>query len=162
MILANVDGVFNAISVTGDVVGESVYIGRGAGQDATASAVISDIADAAKAIAHDLAADEPAPRPDLELAGPEDVQRSFYIRLAVKDRPGVLAEVATILSEQKISIESVLQNPNDTKGAANLILTTHVCSEAAMAAALKALGKHKSLLRKPFILRIADFAQRLG
>ena len=162
MILANVDGVFNAISVTGDVVGESVYIGRGAGQDATASAVISDIVDAAKAIAHDLATDEPAPRPDLELAGPEDVQRSFYIRLAVKDRPGVLAEVATILSEQKISIESVLQNPNTSKGAANLILTTHVCSEAAMAAALKTLGKHKSLLRKPFILRIADFAQRLG
>ena len=105
---------------------------------------------------------EPVTNPELELARPEDVYRSFYIRLAVKDRPGVLAEVANVLAEQNISIETVLQNLNGGGGSANLVLTTHLCSEAAMAAAVKTLKKHRSLLRKPFLLRIADFAQRLG
>jgi homoserine dehydrogenase len=162
MVLANVDGVFNAVSVTGDVVGESVYIGRGAGQDATASAVISDLVDAARAIGHGIMPEEPVNRRDLELARPEDVYRSFYVRLSVKDRPGVLAEVASILAAEGISIESLLQRPNGDKGSANLILTTHVCSEAAMAGAVATLRRHRSLLKKPFLLRIADFAQRLG
>jgi homoserine dehydrogenase len=162
MVLANVDGVFNGISVTGDVVGESLYIGRGAGQDATASAVISDIVDAAQAISCGALPPEPVQRKDLELAQPEDVYRSFYIRLSVKDRPGVLAEVASLLAEQQISIESVLQSLNGNGGSANLILTTHLCSEAAMAAAVKGLKRHRSVLKPPFLLRIADFAQRLG
>jgi homoserine dehydrogenase len=162
MVLANVDGVFNAISVTGDIVGESVYIGRGAGQDATASAVISDVVDAGTAIAHGIMPEEPANRHDLKLAKPEDVYRSFYIRLTVMDQPGVLADVATILSKQGVSIESVLQRPNGHKDSAHLILTTHICSEASMASAVRQLKRHKSLLQKPFLLRIADFAQRLG
>ncbi len=162
MVLGNVDGVFNAISVTGDIVGESVYIGRGAGQDATASAVISDIIDAGTTISHGIRPEEPLNCADLKLAKPEDVYRSFYVRLSVKDRPGVLAEVAGILAEEGISIESVLQRPNGGQGLANLVLTTHVCTEAAMAAAVARLKRHKSLNRKPFLLRIADFAQRLG
>jgi homoserine dehydrogenase len=162
MILANVDGVFNAISVTGDIVGESVYIGRGAGQDATASAVISDVVDAGTAIAHGIMPEEPVNRHDLRLAKPEDVYRSFYIRLTVKDQPGVLADVASILAEEGVSIESVLQRPNGKRDSANLILTTHICSEASMKAAVRHLRKYKSLLEKPFLLRIADFAQRLG
>ncbi|MGC9451035.1 MAG: homoserine dehydrogenase [Oceanipulchritudo sp.] len=162
MILGSVDGVFNAVSVTGDVVGETVYIGRGAGQDATASAVIGDIVDAARAIANGVLPGEPMSHPELELASPEDVYRSFYIRLSVKDRPGVLSEVANILAAQKISIGSVLQHPNGKRGSANLVLTTHLCSEAAMAAAIHILKKDRSLMKKPFLLRIADFAQRLG
>jgi len=162
MVLANVDGVFNAISVTGDIVGESVYIGRGAGQDATASAVISDVVDAGTAIAHGIMPEEPVNREDLELACLKDVYRSFYIRLAVKDQPGVLAEVASVLSSEGVSIETVLQRPNGAKGSANLVLTTHVCSEAAMKAAVSKLSRRKALMKKPFLLRIADFAQRLG
>ena len=162
MVLANVDGVYNAISVTGDIVGDSVYMGRGAGQDATASAVISDIVDAATALSHGIMPEEPVNRKDLKLSRPEDVSRSFYIRLSVKDRPGVLAEAASILAREGISIESVLQRPNGKQGQANLVLTTHVCTEAAMAAALRALKRDRALLKKPFVLRIADFAQRLG
>ncbi len=162
MVLANVDGVFNAISVTGDIVGESVYIGRGAGQDATASAVISDVVDAGTAIAHGIMPEEPKNRDDLKLAKPEEVYRSFYIRLAVKDKPGVLAEVASVLADEGVSIGTVLQRPNGKKGSANLVLTTHLCSEAAMQAAVRKLNRRKALLNKPFLLRIADFAQRLG
>jgi homoserine dehydrogenase len=114
------------------------------------------------AIAHGIKPVEPLDRPDLGLARLDEVHRSFYIRLCVKDRPGVLAEVASILAAQNISIESLLQRPNGGHGQAHLILTTHVCSEAAMALAVKALKLHPSLLKKPFLLRIADFAQRLG
>ncbi|MEY3000683.1 MAG: hypothetical protein RL648_897 [Verrucomicrobiota bacterium] len=162
MVLANVDGVFNAVSVTGDVVGESLYIGRGAGQDPTASAVISDIVDAGTAIAHGVEPFEPMAAPGLELARKQDLYRSFYIRLVVKDRPGALAEVTSLLAREGISLESVLQRPDGGRGTANLVLTTHVCSEAAMAAAVKGLSAHPSVKGKPFLLRIADFAQRLG
>lgn len=162
MVLANVDGVFNAVSVTGDIVGESVYIGRGAGQDATASAVISDVVDAAMAIAHGIMPDEPRQNKQLALSRPEEVKRCFYVRLSVKDEPGVLSEVATILAREQISIESVMQQPRDRAGGAKLILTTHQTSEAAMAQAVKHLKRHKSLLTEPFLLRIADFAQKLG
>lgn len=162
MVLANVDGVFNAVSVTGDVVGESLYIGRGAGQDPTASAVISDIVDAGMAIAHGVAPNEPRLSEGLELARKEDLYRSFYVRLVVKDRPGALAEVASVLAREGISLESVLQRPDGAGGTAHLVLTTHVCSEAAMAGAVKALHAHPSVKGAPFLLRIVDFAQRLG
>lgn len=162
MVLANVDGVYNAVSVSGDIVGESLYIGRGAGQDPTASAVISDIVDAGNAIAHGVEPVEPAQAEDLALAGMEDLHRSFYVRLLVKDRPGVLAEITRLLAKEGISIESVLQRPDGGRGTANLVLTTHVCSEAAMASAVKGLSADASVKGKPFLLRIADFAQRLG
>lgn len=161
-VLANVDGVFNAVSVTGDIVGESLYIGRGAGQDPTASAVISDIVDAGNAIAHGVEPFEPPVAEGLELASKEHLFRSFYIRLLVKDRPGALADVASLLAGEGISIESVLQRPDGGRGTSNLVLTTHVCSEAAMAGAVKKLSAHGSVKGKPFLLRIADFAQRLG
>lgn len=162
MMLANVDGVFNAISVTGDVVGESIYIGRGAGQDATASAVISDIVDAGTALANAILPEEPSQQVDLRTSPLDEVIRSFYMRMSVRDQPGVLAEVATVLTRQDISIESVLQRPNGERGAAHLVLTTHMTSEAAMARAVAELEKLDALLDRPFLLRIADFAQHLG
>lgn len=161
MVLANVDDVFNAVSVTGDVVGESVYIGRGAGQDATASAVISDIVDASQSLINEVEPTKIPENPSLELADLNEVYRAFYLRLHVKDQPGVLADTAQILADHAISIESVLQKPNGKSGTAHLVLTTHVTSEAAMAQAIAVLKKEKSVLRKPFLLRIADFSQSI-
>jgi homoserine dehydrogenase len=161
MALAGVDDVFNAVSVTGDVVGESVYIGRGAGQDATSSAVISDIVDAVL----DCQLGNPRrvrPERSLAIAPPERVRRPFYLRLQVKDQPGVLSEIASILASHKISIESVLQSPGGRKGTAQLVLTTHITSEQSMADTLAALRGQKAVLRKPFVLRIADFHQSLN
>jgi len=162
MVLANVDGVYNAVSVTGDVVGESVYIGRGAGQDATASAVISDIADVAAAISNGVSPRKIPENAELDLAKLADVHRAFYVRLNVKDRPGVLKEIAGILSDYQISIENLLQRPNGTTGNAKLILTTHVTTEAAMQDAVRAMAKLKAVLKRPFLLRIADFDQSLS
>lgn len=161
-VVANVSGVFNAISVTGDVVGTTFYSGRGAGQDATASAVIADIADAASLLKHGKGAHligEPttAARNGCRLAPPENIRCRYYVRLTVKDEPGVLARVASVMAKHHISIASVIQNPSHRKNAASLVLTTHESNERAMGATLKQLTGLASLLEKPVLLRIGDF-----
>ncbi len=161
-VVANISGVFNAISVTGDVVGTTFYSGRGAGQDATASAVISDIADAASLLKHGKGAHligEPttARRNGCKLAPPENVRCRYYVRLTVKDEPGVLARVASVMAKHHISIASVIQNPSERARAASLVLTTHESNERAMQATLKQLRALASVLEQPVLLRIGDF-----
>ncbi len=159
-VLARVSGVFNAISVTGDVVGTTVYIGRGAGQDATASAVISDLADAVSLLTHGKGA--PQGSPDLpaakgaRLAPLERIRGRFYVRLTVADRPGVLARVATIMARNHMSIASVIQSPSETPDLASLVLTTHDSDERAMRVALRALARLESVREAPLLLRIGD------
>jgi homoserine dehydrogenase len=162
-VIANVSGVFNAISVTGDVVGTTLYSGRGAGQDATASAVISDIADAVALLKHGKGAHfigESLPTSATRsprLAPPENVRSRYYLRLTVKDQPGVLARVASVMAKHHVSIASVIQNPAETAGAASLVLTTHQSNEKAMHATLKQLGALSAVLDEPVLLRIGDF-----
>jgi len=161
-VIANVSGVFNAISVTGDVVGTTLYSGRGAGQDATASAVISDIADAVALLNHGKGAHFPGETPipvrnGCRLAPPESIRSRYYLRLTVKDQPGVLARVATVLAKHAISIASVIQSAAEQPGAASLVLTTHESNERAMRATLKQLTRLSSVLDEPVLLRIGDF-----
>ncbi|MSU51703.1 MAG: homoserine dehydrogenase [Opitutus sp.] len=161
-VVANVSGVFNAISVTGDVVGTTFYSGRGAGQDATASAVISDIADAASLLKHGkgghlLGEITTTPRVVTRLAPPQSIRSRYYLRLTVKDEPGVLARVASVMARQKVSIASVIQSPADQPGAASLILTTHDSNERAIGATLKQLNALTAVLDEPVLLRIGDF-----
>jgi len=161
-VIANVNGVFNAISVTGDIVGTTLYSGRGAGQDATASAVISDIADAAALLRHGkgghLLGEAPTPaRGGCRLAPPESIRSRYYLRLTVRDQPGVLARVASIMAAQKVSIASVIQSPADRPGAASLVLTTHQSNERAMQATLGRLKRLGAVLDAPLLLRIGDF-----
>jgi len=160
-VLARVSGVFNAISVTGDVVGTTVYIGRGAGQDATASAVISDIADSVALLlhgkgAHLMAEDRLPVSKGALLAPPQRIRGRYYLRLTVADRPGVLARVATIMARNKMSIASVIQNPSERAGSASLVLTTHESDERSMRVALRGLTALGSVREAPLLLRIGD------
>ena len=164
-ILSHVDDVFNGISVTGDIVGTTVHIGRGAGQDATASAVISDITDAVSALLGKRSAPlaeeefglETATIPEAELAELSDISGQYYIRLSVVDKPGVLAEVAAVMAKLGVSIASVIQ-PKATPGKkATLILTTHTSNEKIIQDTCQNLKKLKNVLTAPFLLRIADF-----
>ncbi|HEY5079763.1 MAG TPA: homoserine dehydrogenase [Opitutaceae bacterium] len=160
-VLARVSGVFNAISVTGDVVGTTFYIGRGAGQDATASAVISDIADAVALVlhgkgAHFMGEEGPPASGGARLMPPERIRGRYYVRLTVADVPGVLARVATIMARNKMSIASVIQNPSDQAGSASLVLTTHESDERSMRTALRALSRLASVREAPLLLRIGD------
>lgn len=164
--LARVDDVYNGISLTGDVVGTTLLIGRGAGQDATASAVISDIADAVIMITG-------APPPviseeDVEvyqrmaegcqLAAPRDIEGCYYLRLQVRDKPGVLAEIAGVLSDHAVSIARMVQHEHPGERTATLILTTHRTNEQAVKDTTATLHKRRSVLTRPFILRLFDQA----
>jgi homoserine dehydrogenase len=157
--LSRVDEVFNGVSVTGDVVGETVFVGRGAGRDATASAVVSDVVDAALykvfggPATLSISADE-----DLRFATLDEVRQAFYLRMTVKDRPGVLATITKITAEHEISIESLVQTPGPKAGTSNLVLTTHIASEKQVASLVADLSKARgTVVKKPFVLRIANF-----
>lgn len=166
-VVAKVNGVFNAISVQGDVVGTTLYIGRGAGQDATASAVISDIVDAvallrrekgehlAGGVTEDDLRNGRAPR----IAPPEHIAGRFYLRLTVEDKPGVLAAIAAVTAKQHVSIASVIQGPADRPGAASLVLTTHGSHERAMRNTIAHLRRLRAVLEEPVLLRIAEFPE---
>ncbi len=161
-VIANVNGVFNAISVTGDVVGTTLYSGRGAGRDATASAVISDLADAAALLrhgkgAHLLGEDAVAPA-RCRLAPPERILSRYYVRLTVRDEPGVLARVAATMARHRVSIATVIQGPSERPRAASLVLTTHQSDERALARTLRRLRALAAVLEDPVLLRIGDFA----
>ena len=166
-VVANVSGVFNAVSVKGDVVGTTLYIGRGAGQDATSSAVISDIVDAVSLLKNDRRAFVTARKEvgaireggNCRLAPPERIHGRYYLRITVKDRPGVLARVASVMAEQHVSVASLIQNRADQPDAASLVLTTHDSNERAIQATIARLKKLSVVLEAPLLLRIGDFGE---
>ncbi len=138
-LLANVDGVMNAVLVQGDAAGPTLYYGAGAGADATASAVVADLVDVVRTLAADPEARVPhlAFQPDaiseVPVLAMEDVETAYYLRMAAADRPGVLAEVAHILGERGISIEAVVQKaPEAGMDHVPLILLTHRVREGEM------------------------------
>lgn len=155
--IANVNEVYNGISVAGDVVGETTYIGRGAGQDPTASAVIGDIIDAASQLVRGARPLPAAPAAKLALLPPAALRSRHYLRLDVKDQPGVLAKIASCTAKGGVSIASLVQRPSEKPAAASLLLTTHECSEAQIRLTVSRLARHSCVLGKPLLLRIADF-----
>lgn len=165
LVMASVDDVYNGVCVEGDVVGTTLYIGRGAGQDATSSAVISDIVDAASVLSSPrppLMADE-APSilgggSDLAITPARSLVGRHYVRLTVQDESGVLAQVASVMAAHQVSIASVLQKESHREHAASLILTTHETNEEAIQATVADLGKSSCVLEDPMLLRIAEFA----
>ena len=122
-VLASVSGVFNAVAVRGDVVGETLFYGRGAGQDPTSSAVISDLAEAAIALGDARRCYGFTPHGLYGACQPvEGIVSRYYLRLAVDDQPGVLAQVAGILGRAGIGISSVVQpETHDAAGRAQLV-----------------------------------------
>ncbi len=137
-ILSSVDGVFNAVAVRGDVVGETLFYGSGAGQDATSSAVISDLADAAENLINGVGCTGFVPHGDFGQALPlADTVSGYYLRLGVADQPGVLAQIANITGRHGIGILSVVQ-PEPEAPAAHipLVLLLHDASQGTVDAAL--------------------------
>ncbi len=162
-VIANVSGVYNAVSVTGDVVGTTLYVGKGAGQDATSSAVISDIADAVALLTNckgmHLISEVPLPTDEgVKLSPLENVRGRYYLRLTVRDEPGVLAQVAAVMAKHHVSIASVIQNPSESTGMASLVLTTHESHERAMRDTLRQLSRLTRVVDQPLLLRISDFS----
>ncbi|MEI6351971.1 MAG: homoserine dehydrogenase [Verrucomicrobiota bacterium] len=158
-VLASVNGVFNAIAVHGDVVGETLFYGRGAGQDATASAVISDLAEAAVALETPRSNFGFTPHGLYGACKPiEQVVSQYYLRLAVIDRPGVLALIAGILSENQIGIASVIQPEAQEEETVPLVLMLHNASQGQMNTAIEKIAALDSVKRPPQVLRVETFA----
>ncbi len=147
-LIANVDGVMNAVLVQGDAVGPTLYYGAGAGADPTASAVVADIVDVARVLTSDPEnrvphlAFQPGAIVDTQILPMAEVETSYYLRLQVQDNPGVLAEVTRILSDSGISVEAMTQKPSLDGGyTVPLILLTHKVQEAKMDAAIADIEK---------------------
>ena len=158
-VLASVNGVFNAIAVHGDVVGETLFYGRGAGQDATASAVISDLAEAAVAL------ETPRPNCGFQPHGLygkckpiDEIVSQYYLRLSVVDRPGVLAKVAGILAERLIGISSVIQPEAHQGESVPLVLMVHDASQGRMNDAIREIAALECVKGAPQVLRVETFA----
>jgi homoserine dehydrogenase len=159
-VLASVNHVFNAIYVRGDVVGDTLYYGRGAGQDATASAVLSDLADAALDLKCGTRSRSPPFVPheqDGVVLPIDDVTCRYYVRLSVADRPGTLARIAAILAQANIGISSVIQPEGHEGESVPLILMIHDATNAAMAKALARIAKLNVVKATPVMLRVENF-----
>jgi homoserine dehydrogenase len=156
-VLASVNGVFNALCVHGDVVGETLFYGRGAGQDPTASAVIADLAEAAHALdskrrdfgfmPHGLYGDcKPL----------DEILCQYYLRIPVDDKPGVLAQVAGVLGELNIGISSMIQPESDGQSA-ELILMLHDATHAQVREAIARITALPAVEGAPTLLRVEHF-----
>ncbi len=158
-LLANVNGVMNAVLVKGDAVGQSLFYGAGAGAEPTASAVVADLIDVARTLTADPdnrvphLAFQPDALSDLPVLPMESVETACYLRLQARDRPGVLADVTRILADRHISIEAILQK-EPAVGASDvpIILLTHRVREQRMNEAIAAIEALDSI-RAP-VMRI--------
>ena len=159
-VLASVNGIYNAIAVRGDIVGETLFYGRGAGQDPTSSSVLSDLAEASIGLAsrrfcygftsHDLYG---------KCQPIENSVSKYYLRLTVDDRPGVLAQIAGALGAAEIGILSVIQPETHSEGTAVLVLMIHDALFGAMSAAVAGISALDCVKAPPALLHVESFPE---
>ncbi len=142
-LIANVEGVMNAIVVKGDAVGQTMFYGAGAGAEPTASAVVADLIDVARTMTVDPEhrvphlAFQPDQLSDVAILPMGEVETSYYLRLRVHDKPGVLADITRILADLNISIDAMVQKePNEGEAQADIIMLTHRTLEKHVNAAI--------------------------
>ncbi|HXR58053.1 MAG TPA: homoserine dehydrogenase [Burkholderiales bacterium] len=162
-LIANVEGVMNAILVKGDAVGATMYYGAGAGSQPTASAVVADLVDMTRLITSDPEHRVPhlAFQPD-QLAGTpilsiKEIETSYYLRMRVKDRPGVLADITRILADSRISIDAMVQKePGEGEKQVDIVMLTHQAIEKNVDAALKRIEKLPTVVGKVTRIRLEE------
>ncbi len=164
-LIANVEGVMNAVLVKGDAVGATLYYGAGAGASPTASAVIADLVDVARLIDTDASHRVPYLAFQHDKIGTEpvlsidDVETSYYLRLRVDDKPGVLADITRVLADNHISIDAMLQKePEEGEAQADIILLTHETIEKNVKRAIAAIEAQPTTGAKVVLLRLENLA----
>ena len=159
-VLASVNGVFNAVFVRGDIVGDALFYGRGAGKDATASSVLSDVGDAVLDLKTGAKNRLPAFVPH-ECAGAVapigEVVSQYFVRLNVVDKPGVLAKIAVIFGQSNIGISSVIQPESEEGESVPLIFMLHYATNGVAAKALAKIAKLPAVKGQPVMLRVENF-----
>jgi len=166
-LIANVDGVMNAVLVMGDAVGPTLYYGAGAGDEPTASAVVADLVDVVRALTSDpenrvphlaFQADALSDKPILPM---EEVETAYYLRMQASDKPGVLADVTRILGDHNISIEAIIQKePAPGMQTASVIMLTHKVLEKDMNDAIKKIEGLGSIHGKVMRIRMETLNAR--
>jgi len=157
-VLASVSGVYNAVAVEGDVVGKTLYYGRGAGADATASAVLCDVAEAAA----DLGINKSSRFTSHDIYGKvakiDQVETRYYVRFSALDQPGVLAQVATIFGKHGIGISSVYQPEEHSGETVPLLMVLDKAKEAKFQDAYREI-KQLAVIKEPCqAIRVEDFS----
>jgi homoserine dehydrogenase len=155
--LGSVGGVFNAVLVNGDMTGDTLYYGRGAGADPTASTVLGDVVDVVRNLesgsAHRIAA-IPESGDEVRIRPMAEITTRYYVRLCLKDQPGVMAQITSILGEHQISLASALQKDEPENDHVPVVYITHEAVEAEMDAALKEIAALDCVSGEPVRLRI--------
>jgi len=162
-LIANVEGVMNAVLVKGDAVGATMYYGAGAGSQPTASAVVADLVDVTRLVTADPEQRVPhlAFQPDRLATDPilkiGEVETSYYLRMRVKDKPGVLADVTRILADSRISIDAMVQKePGEGESRVDIVMLTHQAIEKNVNAALAKIEKLPTVLGKVTRIRLEE------
>jgi len=155
-LMAQVNGVFNAVQVEGDLVGRVIFYGQGAGPEPTSSAIVTDVINIAQDIKLGFSR-----RPKFELSKAKkikpmaDIETRYYLRLSIADQPGVLAQIAKTLGDNNISIYSALQKTMDeVHQSAEIVLMTHPARESAMQSALKTLESSSAVREVSNFIRV--------
>ncbi len=164
-LIANVDGVMNAVLVKGDAVGPTLYYGAGAGAEPTASAVIADIIDVVRALTTDPGnrvphlAFQPKSMSNIAILPMDEVQTGYYLRVHAVDKPGVLSDVTTILGDLGISIEAIIQKqPDEDATLVPVILLTQKVTEKNMNEAIRKIETLDSVSGKVRRIRVETLA----
>ena len=165
-LIANVEGVMNAILVKGDAVGPTLYYGAGAGAEPTASAVVADLVDVTRMHTADPEqrvphlAFQPDRMSDLPILAMEEVETSYYLRLRVLDRPGVLADITRILADQSISIDAMVQKePSEGEEQVDIIMLTHLTVEKSITEAIKRIESLPAISGKVTRIRLEELGR---
>lgn len=154
--IAYVEGVTNAVVADGDFIGSTLYEGPGAGAGPTASAVVADIIDIASGRKSPTFAIPAKSLEKMKAAPMEQHNGAYYIRLMVVDEPGVVADVAAALRDEKVSMEAMLQKARAPREAVPVVITTHNSNEAAVVRALDRIAKIAAVREPPCMIRIED------
>lgn len=152
--IATVDGVFNAVLLEGGFSGPVFLRGRGAGEGPTASAVVADLIDLARGVHLPVWGMAEPLLSDAKIVPMSDLGCAYFIRLSVVDQPGVLADVTSLLRDEGISLESMIQHGRKPGEAVPIVLVTHETREAAVTAALSKISALPAVLEPPAVIRI--------
>lgn len=157
-ILASVQGVFNAVAVHSDAAGESLFYGRGAGQEPTASSVLADLVEAARSLRHSAGHRGFLPYKESGVIRPvEETSTSYYVRFDVTDRPGVVAEIARVLADHLIGISgthSPVNPDNPDAEFVDMVFLLHTCPFGKLSAALQEIERLDCINSAPVVFRI--------
>ena len=152
--IGNVNGVMNAVIIHGNPIGESILQGEGAGPGPTSSALMSDLLSILRGNIKYPFGISYKKRKAVNVYNLNNYSNSLYLRIEVKDKPGVLSQITKQLANRKISVARLIQIPDNRKKTASIVIITHKTKEQDVQSCLKSLRSNKNILKNPILIRL--------